>query len=37
MIHDYFGVDWQLVWEVVEKELHSLSEKVQSIIISELG
>lgn len=32
MIHDYFGVDWQLVWEVVERELHALAEKVRSIV-----
>jgi uncharacterized protein with HEPN domain len=32
MIHDYFGVDWQLVWEVVEKDLHALAEKVRSIV-----
>lgn len=32
MIHDYFGVDWQLVWEVVEKDLHALAETVRSIV-----
>jgi uncharacterized protein with HEPN domain len=36
MIHDYFGVDWQLVWKVVEKELRAFAERVRSIL-SESG
>lgn len=32
LIHDYFGVDWHLVWEVVEKDLHALIGKVRSVL-----
>jgi uncharacterized protein with HEPN domain len=32
MIHDYFGVDWQLVWEVIEKDLPALDETIRSIV-----
>jgi uncharacterized protein with HEPN domain len=31
VIHDYFGVDWHLVWEVVEKELPKLKARVGEI------
>ncbi len=32
LIHDYFGVNVQLVWEVVERDLPILSEKVQDLL-----
>lgn len=35
MIHDYFGVDWPLVWQVVEKELPVLAEEVRAILSKE--
>jgi len=32
MIHDYFGVDWGLVWQVVEKEIPPLAERVEALL-----
>ena len=32
MIHEYFGVNLQLVWEVVEKDLPELNSAVKSIL-----
>lgn len=32
LIHDYFGVNVQLVWEVVERDLPVLYEKVMSLL-----
>ena len=32
LIHDYFGVNVQLVWEVVERDLPVLYEKVMSVL-----
>ena len=36
MIHEYFGVNLQLVWEVVERDLAHLKEKVEAVL-RELG
>lgn len=36
MIHDYFGVDWNLVWQVVEKELPALAAKVRAMLADEV-
>jgi uncharacterized protein with HEPN domain len=35
MIHDYFGVDWDLVWQVVEKELPILAASVCAMLVDE--
>jgi len=32
MIHEYFGIDLDLVWEVVEKELPGLRGKVEKLL-----
>jgi uncharacterized protein with HEPN domain len=32
LIHDYFGVDNGIVWNVVEKEIPPLKEKIQQLI-----
>lgn len=32
MIHEYFGVNLQLVWEVVERELLALKHKIEEIV-----
>lgn len=34
LIHDYFGVNVELVWEVVERDLPSLCEKVNRLLVS---
>ncbi len=31
VIHGYFGVDLDIVWEIVEKELPALREKIVSL------
>ena len=37
MIHDYFGVDPRLVWDVVERELPLLLRKVEEILAKPIG
>ena len=32
LIHGYFGIDLDLVWEVVEKDIPELKEKIKMII-----
>lgn len=32
MIHEYFGVDLRLVWEVVERELPELGRRIETIL-----
>ena len=32
LIHDYFGIDYELVWDVVQKKLPQLKEKINAII-----
>ena len=31
MIHRYFGVDLNIVWNIIKKELPELKEKIQKI------
>ena len=32
LIHGYFGVDYQLVWDVVQEKLPQLKRNIQSIL-----
>lgn len=32
MAHDYFGIDLGLVWDVVEKELPSLTQRIDRLL-----
>ena len=32
LIHDYFGIDTELVWNVVENELPSLENTIKSFL-----
>lgn len=32
LIHDYFGVDYELVWDVVENEIPTLKYQIEQII-----
>lgn len=32
MIHEYFGVDLQIVWNVIEQHIPALSQKVNSLL-----
>lgn len=35
LIHHYFGVDLNIVWEVIEKDLPSLKKKLEEILSKE--
>ena len=35
LIHDYFGVDLDAVWDTVEKDIPTLKEKIKDIIEKE--
>ena len=32
LIHDYFGVDYQLVWDVVQQRIPAMRNHVSSIL-----
>ena len=32
LIHDYFGVDYELVWDVVQSRIPELREQIASMI-----
>lgn len=32
LIHDYFGVDYELVWKVIKEDMLELREKVKGIL-----
>jgi uncharacterized protein with HEPN domain len=35
LIHHYFGVDYELVWDVIENEIEELNFQISNIIIAE--
>jgi len=37
LIHDYFGVDFSLVWDIAVNELPLLEKQVKGILASETG
>jgi uncharacterized protein with HEPN domain len=32
MIHDYFGVNWDIVWDVIKNQIPKLKEQVENIL-----
>jgi uncharacterized protein with HEPN domain len=32
IVHDYMGIDLEIVWEIIENSLDELEEQIQSII-----
>ena len=34
LIHEYFGVDLALVWDVVERELPTLPPRIAALLVS---
>jgi uncharacterized protein with HEPN domain len=37
MVHAYFAVDWNLIWETVNVDLPVLIEQIDEIILTEFG
>lgn len=35
IVHEYFGVDLAVVWQVIERDLPALKQKVQNILASQ--
>jgi len=35
LIHDYFGVDYEDIWEIVSTDLKELKQQIQAIISKE--
>ncbi len=31
IVHDYMGIDYEIVWEIIEKDLEELKNKIQQI------
>ena len=31
IVHDYMGIDYEIVWEIIEKDLEDLQNKIQAI------
>jgi uncharacterized protein with HEPN domain len=34
IVHDYMGVDYKIVWTIIEKDIDKLSEEISSILKS---
>lgn len=32
IVHDYFGIDYEIVWEIIENDLDQLIDQIQSIL-----
>ena len=32
IVHDYFGIDYEIVWNIVEKNIHPLIKDIQGIL-----
>ncbi len=32
IVHEYFGLDLELIWEVVQKDLSPFKEQIKSLI-----
>jgi uncharacterized protein with HEPN domain len=37
LIHHYFGVDYEMIWDIIESELNELQMQINKIIIKERG
>jgi uncharacterized protein with HEPN domain len=37
LIHAYFGIDWNIVWDVIKNRLPEMEEQLKAIKIEELG
>jgi uncharacterized protein with HEPN domain len=32
IVHDYFGIDYEIVWSIIENDLDNLIEQIKSVI-----
>jgi uncharacterized protein with HEPN domain len=32
IVHDYFGIDYEIVWEIIETDLDQLIDQIQSLL-----
>jgi uncharacterized protein with HEPN domain len=32
IVHDYFGIDYEIVWAIIENDLNNLIEQIESLI-----
>jgi len=32
LIHEYFGIDWNIVWDIVNNQIPRLNEKIRNIL-----
>ena len=32
IVHDYFGIDYEIVWAIIENDLKSLIEQIEELI-----
>ena len=37
LIHGYFGVDYELVWDVVKRKVPELQREVEKMLVEETG
>jgi uncharacterized protein with HEPN domain len=33
-VHDYFGIDYEIVWTIIENDLENLIEQIDSVILN---
>jgi uncharacterized protein with HEPN domain len=34
IVHDYFGIDYEIVWTIIENDLENLIEQIESVILN---
>ena len=32
IVHDYFGVDVNIIWEIIQKDIYELKQKVETVL-----
>jgi uncharacterized protein with HEPN domain len=34
IVHDYFGIDYEIVWTIIENDLKDLIEQIESVLLN---
>ena len=34
IVHDYFGIDYEIVWTIIEDDLENLIEQIESVLLN---